>query len=140
MRPIFSTCSLTVGSEFFSVIIVTGGKWLVQIGEIKLIDWQRNRFEVQYRYLSGNLGGLAWTSFRDVPITGYGIRIVDMRGMREQEYFESVTWQKGAASEENESVTDGCLVCGKPKSPRAKTCSPKCRKALSRLASGCKTR
>ena len=34
-----------------------------------------------------------------------------------------------------ESVTvDGCAVCGKPKSPRAKTCSAKCRKKLSRMS------
>lgn len=134
MKPIFDTCTLGIGYEFVDVDIVTdGGKWLVLIGEIKLIDWQRNRFEVQFRYLNGSLGGLAWINFKSVPIGHIPIRIKDWRTVKQQEYFESVTWQKTAASNEDESVTEeGCAVCGKQKSPRAKTCSPACRKRLSR--------
>jgi hypothetical protein len=133
MRPIFDTCALGVGYEFISVNIVSGGKWLIQIGRIELVDWLHNRYEVQYRYLNGNFGGLAWTHFRDVPFGHYPIRITDWRHIKEQNYFESVTYADAVAGDENESVTeDGCLICGNPKSPRAKTCSPKCRKALSR--------
>ena len=54
-------------------------------------------------------------------------------GNAKKRIFKSVTLKPAAAaiSQVQKSVT-GCVVCGKEIPGRAKTCSAKCRKALSR--------
>lgn len=123
---------LKVGAEFQSVIICSNGVELKLIGKIEFLDFEGQRAEVQYRYPSGNLGGLAWTHFSKID----DVVIEDWRGKKAVDYGESVTYVSSLAGDEDESVTheNHCQVCGKGCSKRAKTCSPKCRKALSRLA------
>jgi hypothetical protein len=55
----------------------------------------------------------------------------EFKKMQSYDEFESVT----IAASDDESVTGVCLVCGKTCSQRAKTCSPVCRKRLSRAKS-----
>jgi len=124
---------IELGAEFQDVIICSNGVKIVLIGQIVALDLERKIAEVQYRYPNGNLGGLAGKHFSLLPQGESHILTEDWRGKKAIDYGESVTLESALAGDNDESVTlDGCAICGKPKSPRAKTCSPKCRKALSR--------
>lgn len=101
-------------------------------GKVKIQYWHDDRKEIA--------GGLVTERISELPAIAGEIDKShrSFTGLKEKKlqraYSEFDVTLDDVLAGDFESVTgDGCVVCGNPKSERARTCSPKCRKALSRM-------
>lgn len=122
----------------------TYGKTML-FAELVAIDYKSGKCLVQYWHDERKeiAGGLVWERIGELPaISGeidssYRGKFERIQQVKSYDEFESVTSDDEPAAAAGESVTAGnCQVCGNPCSTRAKTCSPKCRKRLSRVNAG----
>lgn len=142
----FSPYHPTIGS-FWPVCLVQPfviagkayGKTMLY-AELVSVDFVHQKCKIQYWHDESKTvaGGLVEERLDQLPaIAGeidrsYRRKFEKMPQVKSYDEFESVT-DDWLPADDSESVTgDGCLVCGKAKPARAKTCSPKCRKKLSR--------
>jgi hypothetical protein len=110
--------------------------------ELVSVDFVHQKCKIQYWHDESKTvtGGLVEERIGELPAiageidTSYRGSFSAKEFKKQQTYdeWESVTNEEALAGDFESVTGDGCLVCGKPKAPRAKTCSPKCRKQLSR--------
>ncbi|HEY9658567.1 MAG TPA: hypothetical protein V6C65_08965 [Allocoleopsis sp.] len=148
-KLVFAPYHPTIGS-FWPVCLVqpftiggqSHGKTMLY-AELVEIDYKSGKVKIQYWHDDRKeiAGGLVTERIDELPAVEGEIDtshrsftgLKDVKRLQKS-YDDFYVTLDDALAGDFESVTgDVCVVCGNPKSARARTCSPKCRKALSRM-------
>lgn len=102
-------------------------------GNVKIQYWHDERKEIAGGLVTERLGELPAIEGEIDKSHRSFTGLKDVKRLQKSYDDFDVTLDDALAGDFESVTGDGCAVCGKPKQPRAKTCSSACRKRLSRM-------